>query len=78
LYSGPSLALDAIGVREGNEVIIPTLTVAATAEVVLYFKATPVLVDCEPDTLNLNTSHLEAAITSEAKTIVPVHFGGHL
>ena len=70
------LALDAIGVKEGDEVIIPTLTFAATAEVVLYFKATPVLVDCERDTLNLDPSHLEAAITSKTKAIVPVHFGG--
>src|SRR5215831_11998189 len=70
------LALDAIGIRDGDEVIVPTMTFAATAEVVLYLKATPVLVDCERDTLNLNPSHLEAAVTSKTKAIVPVHFGG--
>jgi len=70
------LALDAIGAKEGDEIIIPTLTFAATAEVVLYFKATPILVDCERDTLNLDPCHLEAAITSKTKAIVPVHFGG--
>src|SRR5713226_6221214 len=48
------LALDAIGIKEGDEVIVPTMTFTATAEVVLYFKARPVLVDCEPDTLNID------------------------
>ena len=70
------LALDAVGIKEGDEVIVPAMTFAATAEVVLYFKAKPVLVDCEPDTLNLDPSHLEAAVTSKTKAIVPVHFGG--
>ena len=42
------LALDAIGIQEGDDVIVPTMTFAATAEVVIYFKANPVLVDCQP------------------------------
>ena len=46
------LALEAIGLGEGDEVIVPTMTFAATAEVVTYFKARPVLVDCRSDTLN--------------------------
>jgi dTDP-4-amino-4,6-dideoxygalactose transaminase len=71
------LALDAIGIREGDEVIVPTMTFAATAEVVLYFKAKPVLVDCQPDTLNLEPNGLEAAITPKTKAIIPVHVGGH-
>jgi dTDP-4-amino-4,6-dideoxygalactose transaminase len=70
------LALDAVGIREGDEVIVPTMTFAATAEVVLYFKANPVLVDCQLDTLNLNPDRIEAAITSKTKAIIPVHFGG--
>jgi dTDP-4-amino-4,6-dideoxygalactose transaminase len=70
------LALDAIGIREGDEIIIPTMTFAATAEVVLYFKGIPVLVDCQPDTLNLDPSRIEAAITSKTKAIIPVHIGG--
>jgi len=70
------LALDAIGIREGDEVIVPAMTFAATAEVVLYFKAKPVLVDCEPDTLNLDPRQIEAAITSKTKAIIPVHMGG--
>src|SRR5713101_6675384 len=52
------LALDAVGLREGDEVLIPTMTFAATAEVVLYFKARPVLVDCSPDTLNIDPASL--------------------
>jgi len=70
------LALDAIGIRQGDEVIVPTMTFTATAEVVLYFKAKPVLVDCQEDTLNLDPKQIEAAITSKTKAIIPVHFGG--
>src|SRR5215813_7071315 len=70
------IALDAIGINEGDEVIVPAMTFAATAEVVLYFKAKPILVDCRPDTLNLNPSRIEAAITSKTRAIIPVHFGG--
>ena len=70
------LALDAIGIGEGDEVIVPAMTFAATAEVVLYFKAKPVLVDCEPDTLNLDPRQIEPAINSKTKAIIPVHMGG--
>src|SRR5215467_5237991 len=70
------LALDAVGIKEGDEVIVPTMTFAATAEVVLYFKAKPVLVDCDQDTLNLDPTQIEAAITSKTKAIIPVHIGG--
>ena len=70
------IALDAIGIDEGDEVIVPAMTFAATAEVVLYFKAKPILVDCQRDTLNLDPSQIEAAITSKTKAIIPVHFGG--
>ncbi len=70
------LALEAIGLSEGDEVIIPTMTFAATAEVVHYFKAKPVLVDCRKDTLNLNVELIERAITPKTKAIIPVHFAG--
>jgi perosamine synthetase len=70
------LALDAVGIKEGDEVIVPTMTFAATAEVVLYFKARPVLVDCQRDTLNLDPTKIEAAITSKTKAIIPVHMAG--
>jgi dTDP-4-amino-4,6-dideoxygalactose transaminase len=70
------LALDAVGVKEGDEVIIPTMTFAATAEVVLYFKAKPVLVDCQPDTLNIDPDQIEKVLTTKTKAIIPVHIGG--
>jgi perosamine synthetase len=70
------LALDAIGIQEGDEVIVPTMTFTATAEVVLYFKAIPVLVDCLPETFNIDPEKIERAITSKTKAIIPVHFGG--
>ena len=71
------LALEAIGLREGDEVLVPTMTFAATAEVVTYFKARPVLIDCTQDTLNLDPERIEAAITEKTKAIIPVHFAGH-
>lgn len=71
------LALEAIGIEEGDEVILPTMTFTATAEVVTYFKARPVLVDCLPNTLNIDPDQIERAITSKTKAIIPVHFAGH-
>jgi perosamine synthetase len=71
------LALEAIGLRQGDEVIVPTMTFAATAEVVAYFKAKPVLVDCTEDTLNIDPIAIEKAITPRTKVIIPVHFAGH-
>ena len=70
------LALEAVGVEEGDEVIVPTMTFTATAEVVLYFKAKPVLVDCRPNTFNIDPNLIERAITAKTKAIIPVHFGG--
>jgi perosamine synthetase len=71
------LALEAVGVSAGDEVIIPTMTFAATGEVVRYLSAIPVLVDCREDTLNLDPSQIERAVTSRTKAIIPVHFAGH-
>ena len=70
------LALEALGIEEGDEVIVPTMTFTATAEVVLYFQAKPVLVDCRPDTFNIDRDGVERAITAKTKAIIPVHFGG--
>jgi perosamine synthetase len=70
------LALDAIGLKEGDEVIVPTMTFTATAEVVLYFKATPVLVDCQRKTLNIDPEQIDKAVTSKTKAIMPVDIGG--
>jgi perosamine synthetase len=70
------LALEAAGLREGDEVLVPTMTFAATAEVVTYFKAKPILIDCEQDTLNLDPDRIEEAITDKTKAIIPAHFAG--
>jgi dTDP-4-amino-4,6-dideoxygalactose transaminase len=70
------LGLAAVGIKEGDEVIVPTMTFAATAEVVLYLRAKPVLVDCAGDTLNIDPAAIERAITPRTKAIIPVHFAG--
>jgi perosamine synthetase len=70
------LALDAIGVRAGDEVIVPTLTFAASAEVVRYLDAKPVLVDVRAEDHNVGPEQVEAAIGPRTRAILPVHFGG--
>jgi dTDP-4-amino-4,6-dideoxygalactose transaminase len=71
------LSLAAIGIAEGDEVIIPTMTFASTGETVLYFKARPVLVDCAPNSFHVDPKQIEAAITNRTKAIVPVHYSGY-
>jgi dTDP-4-amino-4,6-dideoxygalactose transaminase len=70
------LALEAVGVTSGDEVIIPTYTFTATGEVVTYLRARPVLADIRPDTLNIDASTIEPHLTSRTKAIVPVHIAG--
>ena len=70
------LSLEAFGIKEGDEVIVPTMTFPATAEIVCYFKAKPVIVDVDEDTLNISLEAIEKAITSKTKAIIPVHYGG--
>jgi dTDP-4-amino-4,6-dideoxygalactose transaminase len=70
------LALAAIGVKKGDEVILPTMTFAATGEVVFYFRARPVLVDCAADSFHVDPLAVQKAITSNTKAILPVHFAG--
>ena len=70
------LALKAIGLERGDEVIVPTNTFVATAEVVTYFDAIPVLCDIEESTHNIDTNQIESLITSKTKAIIPVHFAG--
>jgi perosamine synthetase len=70
------LALKAINLKENDEVIVPTNTFVATAEVVTYFKATPVLCDIEYETHNIDVSKIENLITSKTKAIIPVHYSG--
>lgn len=70
------LALIACGVRPGDEVIIPPYTFIATATIVIEANCVPVFVDIDPDTYNLDSSKIEAAITPKTKAIIPVHFAG--
>jgi len=74
--AGLHLALEALGIGPGDEVITTTLTFTATTEVVRYLGADPVLVDVDPVTLNIDVSKIRAAITPRTKAIVPVHYGG--
>lgn len=74
--AGLHLALEAIGIEEGDEVILPTLTFTATAEVVRYLGGVPVLVDVDQDTLNMSINGVEAVITDRTKAIMPVHYAG--
>lgn len=70
------LALDAIGLQPDDEVIVPAYTFTSTAEVVVYFRARPVLVDVDPVTCNLDPSQLEKHITSRTRAIMVVHIAG--
>lgn len=74
--AGLHLALEAVGVGPGDEVITTPYTFTATAEVVRYLGADPVFVDIDPSTFNIDPSHIEAAITAKTKAIIPVHFAG--
>jgi dTDP-4-amino-4,6-dideoxygalactose transaminase len=70
------LALTACGVGAGDEVIVPANTFFATAEAVSTANATPVFVDCEADSSNIDASKIEAVITSRTRAILPVHLYG--
>ncbi|MEJ6483221.1 DegT/DnrJ/EryC1/StrS family aminotransferase [Nostoc punctiforme UO1] len=74
--SGLHLALEALGIGPGDEVITTVHTFTATAEVIRYLGANPVFVDINLATLNIDASKIEAAITPRTKAIMPVHFGG--
>lgn len=71
------LALVSLGVKAGDEVIIPDLTFVATANAVKYIGAVPVLVDIDADTLCIDPAAIEAAITDKTRAIIPVHLYGH-
>ena len=70
------LALKAIELQKGDEVIVPASTFISTANVVAYFGGIPVFVDVEPDTLNIDPGKIERIITKNTKAILPVHFHG--
>lgn len=70
------LALQAAGVGPGDEVIVPVNTFIATAEAVSHAGATPVFVDCLPDTANIDPAAIEQRVTPRTKAILPVHLYG--
>jgi dTDP-4-amino-4,6-dideoxygalactose transaminase len=87
------LALDAVGLRRGDLVLVPTMTFAATAEVVRYFDATPVMVDCEPRSLCIDVAAARATLVAlredrptaglqppygRVRAIIPMHYGGQM
>jgi perosamine synthetase len=78
------LALEAIGIRRGDAVLVPTMTFAATAEVVRYFDATPILVDCRESDLNMDVDDACRRATAarargeRLKAIIPVHYAGQV
>lgn len=70
------LALEAISLQRDDEVITTPYTFAATAEVIRYFGARPVLVDIQPHDFNIDAALIERAVTSRTKAIIPVHIAG--
>src|SRR5450631_1942289 len=74
--AGLHLALEALGIGPGDEVITTTHTFTATAEVVRYLGADVVLVDIDPATLCIDPRAVERAITPRTKALLPVHYGG--
>ncbi|HYE73305.1 MAG TPA: DegT/DnrJ/EryC1/StrS family aminotransferase, partial [Blastocatellia bacterium] len=71
------LVLATLGISAGDEVIIPTFTMIATANAVSYTGAKPVLVDAESETWNMDPTQIEAKITAKTKAIIVVHTYGH-
>jgi len=74
--AGLFLALEAIGINPGDEVITTPMTFAATANVIIHHRAKPVFVDIERKTMNIDPDRIEHAITPKTRAIIPVHFAG--
>lgn len=70
------LALDALGIGKGDEVIVPSLTFVATVQAISATGATPVFCDIEPDTLNIDVKDVGKKISSKTKAVIPVHYRG--
>jgi len=74
--AGLHLAVEALGIGPGDEVLVPTWTFTSTAEVVRYVGATPVLVDVDPRTLNIDYEAAARLVTKRTRAVMPVHFAG--
>ncbi len=72
------IAMMALELKPGDEVIVPSFTYAATAEVVGLLGLVPVLVDVDPRSFNIKVEDIEKSITSRTKAIVPVHLFGQI
>ena len=70
------LSILAAGIEPGDEVIVPTMTFAATANAVIHAGGVPVFADCRKSTMNIDPEDIERKITDKTKAIVPVHFAG--
>lgn len=70
------IAMMALGLKPGDEVIVPTFTYVATAEVIALLGLTPVMVECDPETFNVRAEDILGTITDKTKAIVPVHLFG--
>lgn len=75
--AGLHLALKALDIGEGDEVITTPYTFAATVNTIIHVGATPILVDIDLKTMNIDVSKIEEKITSKTKAIIPVHFAGY-
>jgi perosamine synthetase len=75
--AGLHLGLDAMELEPGDEVLVPTITFAATGATVIHAGGKPVLVDCEPDTMNLDVADAARKCGPRTRAIVPVHLAGH-
>lgn len=75
--SAAHLAFDAIGLQKDDEVIVPAFTFTATAEIVCYFGAKPVITDVDPESFNISAESFAKAISRKTKAVIPVHYGGN-
>ena len=75
--SGLHVCIRALGIKEGDEVITTPFSFIASANCILFEKATPVFVDIEEQSFNIDPARIEAAITPRTKAIIPVHVFGH-
>ena len=75
--AGLHLALVALGIGPGDEVVVPAMTFCSSANVIIHSGATPVVADVEADTLNLDPAAVARVLTPRTKAVIAVHYGGH-
>ena len=70
------IALDALGIKEGDEIIVPSLTFAGSIQPIIACRATPIFCEVDKDTLNVDIDDMTRRVTNKTKAIMPVHYGG--